>query len=158
MGLPGKGLAAGLILAGLALMIIGYGDAETEVLWELPEWAWHLNNVAMYVAVCLSGLGHAAQGWVATRLRHPMLWGAVVWAAAHLLVNGDTASLVLFGGLGVWAFVQMAAINRVEGSWHPPEPGRPWKDLAICAASLVIYAVVAGVHYWLGYPVIAVLN
>ena len=35
----------------------------------------------------------AARGW----LRHPMLTGVVVWAVAHLLVNGDAASLVLFG-------------------------------------------------------------
>jgi uncharacterized membrane protein len=27
----------------------------------------------------------------------------VIWAVAHLLVNGDTPSFVLFGGIGLWA-------------------------------------------------------
>jgi uncharacterized membrane protein len=31
--------------------------------------------------------------------RHPFLWGVALWAAGHLMVNGDLASLVLFGSL-----------------------------------------------------------
>jgi len=31
--------------------------------------------------------------------RHPFLWGVVIWAAAHLLVNGRLADLILFGTL-----------------------------------------------------------
>jgi uncharacterized membrane protein len=31
--------------------------------------------------------------------RHPFLWGVAVWAAGHLLVNGDVAGLILFGSL-----------------------------------------------------------
>lgn len=31
--------------------------------------------------------------------RHPFLWGVAIWATGHLLVNGDAASLVLFGSL-----------------------------------------------------------
>ncbi len=35
--------------------------------------------------------------------RHPMLSGVTVWAAAHLLANGDLASLILFGSFGAFA-------------------------------------------------------
>src|SRR5882672_2735310 len=35
--------------------------------------------------------------------RHPFLWGVAIWAFGHLLVNGDRASLVLFGALLVLA-------------------------------------------------------
>lgn len=31
--------------------------------------------------------------------RHPFLWGVAIWAAGHLLVNGDTPSILLFGSL-----------------------------------------------------------
>jgi uncharacterized membrane protein len=31
--------------------------------------------------------------------RHPFLWGVAVWAAGHLLVNGERASIVLFGSM-----------------------------------------------------------
>jgi uncharacterized membrane protein len=31
--------------------------------------------------------------------RHPFLWGVALWAAGHLMVNGDLASLILFSSL-----------------------------------------------------------
>jgi len=31
--------------------------------------------------------------------RHPFLWGVAIWAVGHLLVNGDAASIVLFGAM-----------------------------------------------------------
>ena len=76
----------------------------------------------------------------------------VVWAAAHLLVNGDLASVVLFGGLGLWALVEMAVINRAEGPWQPPEPGSLRNDAKIALLALVLYAVIVAIHTWLGHP------
>ena len=90
-------------------------------------------------------------------MRHPMLLGIVIWAVAHLLVNGDVASLVLFGGLGLWALAEMAVINRAEGPWSAPAEGPIVNDAKIAVLALVLYAAFAGVHYWLGYPVIALL-
>ena len=43
--------------------------------------------------------------------RHPFLWGVTLWAAGHLLVNGDVASLVLFGSLLVLALCGTASID-----------------------------------------------
>jgi uncharacterized membrane protein len=31
--------------------------------------------------------------------RHPFMWGVMLWAAAHILANGDAKSAVFFGGL-----------------------------------------------------------
>ena len=84
------------------LIIIGFRRAPVVPVYDPPPWAIHLNNLLMVVAVLLLGLGHSksrARGW----LRHPMLTAVVVWAVAHLLVNGDQASLVMFGWLGLWA-------------------------------------------------------
>jgi uncharacterized membrane protein len=115
-----------------------------------------LNNVLMLVAIFLMDAGRVG-GVVAAKLSHPMLWGIVVWAVAHLLVNGDSASLVLFGGLGIWALVQMAAINRSEGPWSAPARGPIVKDVRLAVIALVLYAAIAPFHDWLGYPVIALL-
>ena len=41
---------------------------------------------------------------------------------SHLLANGDGRSIVLFGGLGLWAVVAIVAINRRDGAWQKPEP------------------------------------
>jgi uncharacterized membrane protein len=152
MGKAGRGLVAVLLLASLGLMIFGYHAADVVPLYDLPPWAWHLNNLLMLPAVFLADAGRT-KGVVASKLRHPMLTAVVVWAVAHLLVNGDQASLVLFGGLGVWALVQMAAISRAEGPWVRPEPGPIAKDIRLAVISVVLYAAIAGVHYWLGYPV-----
>ena len=154
MGKAGRGLVAVLILAGIGLMILGYRDANFVYLYDLPHWVWHVNNLLMLVALFLMGAG-GARGLVASKLRHPMLISVVVWAGAHLLVNGDLPSLVLFGGLGLWALVEMAVINRAEGPWTAPEPGPVSKDAKVAAVTIVLYAIIVGVHYWLGYPVLA---
>ena len=156
LGNKGKGLVALGVAAGLVLMIVGYRAAPAgEALWAFSTWAWHLNNTLMLLAVFLLGVGKAP-GVVRSRLRHPMLLGVVVWAVAHLMVNGDVPSLVLFGGLGLWALVEMAVINRAEGPWQPPAPGSVARDLRVLAISVVLYAIIAAIHGWLG-PVAFVL-
>ena len=86
------------------------------------------------------------------RMRHPMLTGFLLWTIAHLLVNGDVPSFVLFGGLGLWAVAEMIVINRAEPDWTPPAKGSIAKDGMFLVASLVLLAVIGWVHTWLGYP------
>ena len=157
MGRAGRGVVAVLIVAGIVLMVIGYGAADFVYLYELPRWGWHANNLLMLSAIFLVDVGRAG-GVVGTKIRHPMLLGAVVWVVAHLLVNGDLASLVLFGGLGLWALAEMAIISRFDGPWTPPPRGPVAKDAKVMAIAVVIYAVIVSIHYWLGYSVIAVLD
>lgn len=155
LGKAGRAVVAVVVLAGMVLMVIGYRSADVSYLYALPFWVWHVNNLLMLPAIFLMGAGRAG-GVVRARLRHPMLSGVAVWAVAHLLVNGDLASLVLFGGLGIWALAEMAMINRVDGPWSAPAPGPIAKDAKVAAISVVIYGAVVGVHYWLlGYSVIA---
>lgn len=150
LGDKGKALVALVILAGVVLMVKGYRAADTEALFTPLAGIGRLNNVLMLVSIFLLGAGHG-KGIVAARVRHPMLWGTAVWAAAHLLVNGDLASVVLFGGIGLWTFVQMALINRGEGAWQRPETGPISGDIKVAVITLVLYGVIAGVHTWLGY-------
>jgi uncharacterized membrane protein len=156
MGKAGRGMVAVLVLAAIVLMVIGFRRADYTNLYALPVWVWHVNNLLMLVAIFLMDAGRAG-GVVAANLRHPMLLGVVIWAVAHLLVNGDLASLVLFGGLGLWALAQMAVINRAEEPWSAPAKGPIVNDAKIAVLALVLYAAFVGVHYWLGYSVIALL-
>jgi hypothetical protein len=50
-----------------------------------------------------------------------MLTGVFIWAAAHLLVNGTPRALVLFGGLGAWALLEIVLINRRDGEYTKPD-------------------------------------
>jgi len=155
LGNRGKGLVALAIAVGVILMIFGYRSAEEEYLFSPPAWAWQVNNILMFLAIFLMDVGRA-KGVVRTYIRHPMLTGVLVWAIAHVLVNPDDISLILFGGLGLWAIVEMIVISRAEGPWSRPERGVWMSDLKVAAIAGVIYAVIVGIHYWLlGYSVIA---
>ncbi len=150
LGDKGKGIIAILLLVSLVLMVIGYRSATFETVYTPLAGMGHLNNLLMLVSVFLLGAG-SVKGRVAVMIRHPMLWGAVVWSVAHLLVNGDLASIILFGGIGLWALVQMMLINRAEGGWDRPKPG-PWaKDGKNLVITLVIYGIAVGIHIWLGH-------
>jgi uncharacterized membrane protein len=35
--------------------------------------------------------------------RHPVLWGFMLWAFAHMAANGNVVAVALFGGLGAYA-------------------------------------------------------
>ena len=80
-----------------------------------------------------------------------MLTGGILWAFAHLLVNGDLASILLFGVIGLWAGAQMLLINRSEGAWERPAAGSVRKDVKLAVISLVIYGVIVGVHFALDH-------
>ena len=150
MGDASKGVIAVLLLASVALMVIGYRGADTTFLWGRSAATTGINNLMMLVAVALYGLG-SSKSRLRGRMRHPMLWGTVIWAAAHLLVNGDVASIVLFGGLALWALAEMQVINRAVPDYVPYEGGSAAGDLRLGIISLVVYAVIAGIHTWLGY-------
>jgi uncharacterized membrane protein len=147
---PSKGIMAAAILAGLILMIVGYRGAAFVPVYDPPSWGIHVNNLAMLAAVALMGAGRS-KGRARSWLRHPMLTGVIVWAVAHLLVNGDVASLVLFGWLGAWAVANMLLINSREPVWVRPEPGPLSGDIRLAAIALVGFALLAAVHTWLGY-------
>ncbi len=154
LGDKGKGLVALLILAGVVLMVLGYRAAEFVPIYTPLPGMGHLNNTLMLVSVFLFGVG-GTKGVLYPKMRHPMLWGQVIWAVAHLLVNGDLASLVLFGGVGAWALVQMALINAA-GPWAKPAAGRGLKgDAMNLVGTLALFGVAALVHAWLGHPVFA---
>lgn len=149
---PSKGLFAALIALSLVLMILGYRAAPIDPVWTPPAWGQHLNNLLMLFSVALFGAG-SSKGKARSLLRHPQLTAVVVWAAAHLLVNGDAASLVLFGGIAIWALANMALINARDGAWVRPEPGPLKGDLRLAIIALVLYGIIAAIHTWLGYPV-----
>jgi uncharacterized membrane protein len=147
---PSRGVIAGVIALGLILMVIGYRAAPFTAVYDPPAWTIHLNNLLMLAAVALFGMGRS-KGRARSWLRHPMLTGVIVWAVAHLLVNGDLASLVLFGGLGIWAVASMVMINAATGPWQRPAPGPASGDIRLAVITLAVFAVIAAIHTWLGY-------
>ena len=150
LGNKGKGLVALAIAASVVLMVLGYRDAGYIELWSAPAFLTHVNNLLMVLAFWLFMLSKIA-GTMAARIRHKQLTAVKTWAIAHLLVNGDLASLILFGGMLAWAVLSVILINRAEREWTRPANPTLVKDGIALVAGLVAMVVVGWIHAWLGY-------
>lgn len=142
---PYKGVFALVSLGAVALMVIGYQRSDFEYLYDPPEWGVHLNNLLMLIAVALMGAG-SSKSRVKRMIRHPMLTGVIVWAVAHLLVNGDLSSILLFGGLAAWAVAAMFATNARDGAWERPQGGSMAGDIRLGVISVGVFVVIAVIH------------
>ncbi len=142
---PYKGLFAAVSLAAVALMLIGFRQAPVVNVWFPPAWTVHLNNLLMLLAVALMAARSFPSG-LRRMVRHPMLTGVKTWAVAHLLVNGDVASILLFGGLVGWAVVAVIGSNRRDGAWTRPEPGTTAGAVKHTVATLLVFAVIIAIH------------
>lgn len=150
MGDASKGVFAVVLLVSVVLMVLGYRGYTGEFYWGRSAAMVGINNLLMLLAVALFGLG-SSKSRFRGKLRHPMLTGVVVWAVSHLLVNGDTASFILFGGLTLWALAEIVVINKAQPDYTPYEGGSVAGDIRLVVISIVVYAVISGIHIWLGY-------
>ena len=149
-GERGKAIVSLALLASIVLMVVGYRAADGAVWWAPTPMLKGINNLLILAGFYLfaaSGMKSAA----ARRLRHPQLVGFSLWAGAHLLVNGDAPSFVLFGGLLLWALAEIVLINRAEPDRRPPPPPVEWgKEARVAAAALLVFLAVGWLHGWLG--------
>ena len=150
MGTGGsKGLMAVLTVISVALMVMGYQDAPYIEVWLPPAFLVHVNNLLMLVAVFFFIAGNIP-GPVRNRIRHPQLAAAKTWALAHLLVNGDVASIVLFGGILAWAVLALIGSNRRDGKPPLDKPVTGMGLVIHLGATVAVFAVIAYVHQWAG--------
>lgn len=149
---PYKGLFALAIALSVALMVLGWRSAEPVQLYTPPAWSrWAANGLMVLALVLFAASGVPTN--LKRVLRHPQLTGVTTWAGAHLLANGDSRSLVLFGGLGLWALASMRWINRRDGAWQKPEALPLSADLKPLIGGIVAFALVYLAHPWIaGVP------
>lgn len=149
-GENGKAIVAVLSVTAIILMVIGYRGADTTVFWGRSPAMTGVNNLLMVLSVYLFAAS-GAKTRITKNIRHPQLTAVAVWAVAHLLVNGDTASFVLFGGMLIWSLVEMAVISRAQGPREPYHAVPVRKELTATIATIVVFIVVGAVHALLGY-------
>jgi uncharacterized membrane protein len=150
LGNAGKGVVTLLSIGGIWLMARGYGAwDDAPFLWQAPSWLWHVNNLLVLAAFYLfaaSGFG----AWGARAVRHPQLTAVALWAVAHLLVNGDAASVVLFGGLLLWALATILLINRDEPLRARPPRQPVAKEITAVVVAIAAYGIAGYVHGRIG--------
>ena len=145
-----------LIAGSLVLIVSGWKAAVPQIVYLPPL---ELRTPAMLLVV-IAFILLVAANFPRTRLkrflRHPQLTGVTLWAIAHLMANGDSRSLLLFGTLGLWAIAEMILINRREGAWNKPQEVMPvMLEFLIPAIGLVLAVLVVKFHYYIaGVPLI----
>jgi len=156
--MPFKGVYGLLAIAGLVLIVAGYGQARMHPTWlyQLPDFLRHVNMLLM-LFVFPALLAAYFPGRIQQALGHPMLVAVKAWALAHLLVNGTLADVLLFGGFLVWAVVDRISLKRRPRRDVPQLPESGINDVIVIVGGLALYAAFA---FWLhpvlfGVPVIS---
>jgi uncharacterized membrane protein len=142
---PYKGLFSLSLVAAIVLMALGWRSTTPEAVYAAPAWGASLTNIAMLVSLVLF-MGSNVPTNLKRFVRHPQLTGVAVWSLAHLLSNGDLRSIVLFGGLGLWAVVEIFTISRREGAWEKPEALPLAAEVKPLVAGIIGYVVFALLH------------
>ncbi|CAN7566669.1 NnrU family protein [Phyllobacterium sp. LjRoot231] len=141
-----KGLYSLISLVGFVLLVWGYGIARVDapIIYEPPVWMKHVTALLMLFAFIFLGLFIAKPGRMKPALKHPMLIAIKTWALAHLLANGDLASLILFLSFLAWAVLDRIAIKRQERAGLAAPyivPGPVSNDIIGIVVGLVFYAL-----------------
>jgi uncharacterized membrane protein len=150
---PFRGLFSLLTIFAIAFLVWAWSSAATTPLWYTPAWLDWVLVVVMLVAFLLlvasvsqrnptmvggeAAIAQPTRGIVRIT-RHQMLWSYALWAAAHIVGNGDTAAIVFFATFLVTALAGMPSIDAKLARRDPAT----WQVLS-AATSIVPFAAIA---------------
>lgn len=146
-------------LAGFALIIYGYGvarEAGSPLLYDPPIWARHLSLLLMVPVFVLLVATYLPTGHIKKRAKHPMILAVKIWALAHLIANGDVASVTLFAAFLAWGVIDRISLKRRgDLGGGAAATVQASSDAIALAVGLALYAgFVLWLHEWLiGVPV-----
>ncbi len=145
-----QGVFALFILASLLLIVFGWRTSVPTHLYT-PIDLLRLPSILLIIAGFILVV---AANFPATRfksiVRHPQLTGVFIWAIAHIMMNGDSRSVLLFSALAVWCVVSVFSINHRDGTWVKPDKYAGWRqEIIIVIAGIVISALMIYFHEYL---------
>ncbi|MCM5552290.1 NnrU family protein [Pleomorphomonas sp. NRK KF1] len=156
---PWRGVYSLVSLAGLLLLIYGYGLARQDPvpLFEPPSWARLFAFALMVVALPLLVASFFP---VPTRIgrfvRHPMLMSVTLWSVAHALAVGTLAGVLLSAVFFVWTLAARFSLVARPMTTAPVAAPEPLNDWIAVAIGLAVWAALMFVlHDWLiGMPLL----
>ncbi|MBT8087589.1 MAG: NnrU family protein, partial [Gammaproteobacteria bacterium] len=97
----------------------------------------------------------AIPGNIRRFVRHPQMTAVILWGTAHLLTNGSSRAVILFGGMTLWAVLEVVLINKRDGQWQKPDKAAIKLDAITVGVGVVLYFALAYFHKSLfGVPVL----
>ena len=151
---PYKGVFTLLMLISLYLIISGWismtplAPETLEMIYTPPEWGGHAAGVLVLVGFILFLAPYPPNNYKRI-LRHPQLIGMVCWGVGHLIAVGTMRSIVLFGGLTIWAVLEIFVLNRRDGAWVKPDKVSLRNDVAMTAFSVLAFMTFLYTHHLL---------
>ncbi|MHA1517715.1 MAG: NnrU family protein [Alphaproteobacteria bacterium] len=101
-------------IAGLALLVWGFTVAPFVQVWSPPAWTRWVAIMLMLPAFIFLVAAYVP-GRIKATVKHPFLVAIKTWALAHLIANGDLASIILFG-----SFLAYAVFDRISLKGRKP--------------------------------------
>ena len=130
-----KGIFSLLILGSLVMIVFGWKATLPRTLYAPPITPGIIPSVLVLIALVLFFASQVG-GHIKRVLRHPQMVGTIIWAVSHLLTNGDSRSVILFGALAVWALLEIILCNRRDG---------PRTEMPAASGRFDVIAIVIGV-------------
>ena len=143
-----RGLFSLLIAASLLMIIFGWKSATPSGLYVPPLFGSILPSIILLISFILLVAAQTHTN-IKRFVRHPQLTGVVLWGIAHLLTNGDSRSVALFGGMTVWALVTMVLCGRRDGPWQKPGPVALSSDIGTVVVGVIAFGVLLYAHQFL---------
>lgn len=148
------GIHAVISLIGLLLIIYGFGEARavTGMLYNPPVFLKHIALLLMLVAFICLAAGFLPAGRIAVAVKHPQILSIKIWAIAHLLANGETSSVLLFGSFLAWAVILRISLKRRQRAGEKVLPvfRSTSNDLLAVVIGVIAYGLfVWKLHEWL---------
>ncbi|MFD2231034.1 NnrU family protein [Alkalimarinus sediminis] len=151
--LPYKAVFSVISLIGFALIVWGKAEAEFIPVWQPPVMLAVVTKLMMLPAMVLLIAAYLPSN-IKKHIRHPMLLGVFLWAVGHLLINGDMASILLFGGFLSFAVIDMASANA-RGAALQVDTKPLWNDVLVLILGGGAYALLGIFHQSLfGVPIV----
>ncbi len=148
---PLFGVAATLTLVGI---VLAWSVVDSEPVYQPLSSGRYINMAFTFVAFLLLGV-FFFRGTLRQTIRYPFALAVVFWAVGHLIANGDQASIILFGGLLVFAvaFIILGLRNQV----FPSLVVREGHDVVSLLAGASTYGAMVQLHEpFIGVPIISI--
>lgn len=142
---PYKGIFTVLILASLVMIVFGWKATIPAAVYSPPLGPGIIPSALVFVGLVLFFASQTG-GHIKRLLRHPQMIGTSLWAIAHLLTNGDSRSLTLFGSLLVWALLEIVLCNRRDGPREELPAASGKADLIAVIIGGVAFALIGHFH------------
>ena len=146
-----QGLFAVVSLVGFVLIIVGKSKANFQPVYDPPSWTVHIAAVLMVISFIFLASAYMKSN-IKRFTAHPMLWGVTFWSCAHLIANGDLASILLFGSFGIYSLYDMYSANK-RGATKQTTIYPFTEDIVTIIAGLVGFSILMYFHrYLFGLP------